>query len=69
MPKRVLTEQYWEDFGLKVLQASRKNKGQIVIHQIAIIGEVIVELHARKDKVLDFDKRARGTPLEISSGV
>jgi hypothetical protein len=52
-----------------VLQASRKNKGQIVIHQIAIIGEVIVELHARKDKVLDFDKRARGTPLEISSGV
>ncbi|MHC5763277.1 MerR family transcriptional regulator [Nostoc sp.] len=59
----------WKDFGLKVLEASGKNKGQLVIHQIGAIGEVIVELQARKDEVLDFDKRAKGTPLEILSAV
>ena len=59
----------WQDFGLKVLEASGKNKGQLVIHQIGAIGEVIVELQARKDEVLDFDKRAKGTPLEILSAV
>jgi len=59
----------WQDFGLKVLEASCKNKGKLFIYQIAIIGEVIVELHARKDKVSDFERRVKGTPLEISLGV
>ncbi len=59
----------WEDFGLEVLEASGKNKGQLVIHQVGAIWEVIVELQARKDEVLDFDKRAKGTPLEILSAI
>ncbi|MEA5618443.1 MerR family transcriptional regulator [Cronbergia sp. UHCC 0137] len=54
----------WEDFGLKVLEASGKNKGQLVIQQIGAIGEVISELQAKRDKILDFDKRTKGTPLE-----
>ncbi|MBD2357029.1 MerR family transcriptional regulator [Tolypothrix sp. FACHB-123] len=59
----------WQDFGLKVLEASGKNKGQLVIHEIGAIGEVIAELQARKNEVLDFDKRIKGTPLESLSAV
>jgi DNA-binding transcriptional MerR regulator len=59
----------WKDFGLKVLEASGKNKGQLVIHEIGAIGEVIAELQARKNEVLDFDKRIKGTPLETLSAV
>lgn len=56
----------WEDFGLRVLEASGKNKGQVVIHEIGPIGEVISELRheAQKHDVPDFDKRIQGTPLE-----
>jgi DNA-binding transcriptional MerR regulator len=56
----------WEDFGNLVLEASGTNKGQIVIHEIGSIGEVLSELRqeAKKHHVLDFNKRAKGTPLE-----
>lgn len=57
----------WKEFGMLVLNASGKNKGQIAIHQIGEIGEVFSELQreAEKHHVLDFDKRIKGTPLEI----
>jgi DNA-binding transcriptional MerR regulator len=48
-----------QDFGLMVLETSGKNKGQIVIHEIGEIGDIITELarEAEKHHVLDFDKR------------
>ncbi len=53
------------DFGFRVLEASGKNKGQVVIHEIGPIGDVITELRRQaQDSVLDFDKRAKGTLLE-----
>lgn len=61
----------WEKFGTFVLEASGKNKGQIVIHQIGKIGEVLSELRtkAEKNHVLDFDKRIDGTPLAAQSSL
>jgi DNA-binding transcriptional MerR regulator len=57
----------WKDFGMKVLKASGKNKGQIVIHEIGKIGEVLSDLRreAEKHQVLDFEKRIQGTPLAV----
>lgn len=48
------------DFGLTVLEASGENKGQVVIHQVGAIGDIIAELakEAEKHYVLDFEKRA-----------
>ena len=48
------------DFGLTVLEASGKGKGQVVIHQVGAIGDIITELRreAEKHHVLDFEKRA-----------
>ncbi len=48
------------DFGLTVLEASGGNKGQVVIHQVGAIGDIIAELakEAEKHHVLDFEKRA-----------
>jgi DNA-binding transcriptional MerR regulator len=56
-----------KEFGLKVLKASGKNKGQVVIHEIGKIGDVLSDLRkqAHESKVLDFEKRAKGTPLEV----
>jgi hypothetical protein len=47
-------------FGLTVLEASGENKGQVVIHEIGTIGDIMSELarEAEKHYVLDFDKRA-----------
>jgi DNA-binding transcriptional MerR regulator len=49
-----------KDFGLMVLETSGKNKGQVVIHEVGPIGDVITDLYreAQKHHVLDFDKRA-----------
>lgn len=57
----------WQEFGTLVLQASGKNKGQVVVHEIGAIGEVFSDLkkEAEKHHVLDFDKRIKGTPLEV----
>lgn len=57
------------DFGARVLEASGKNKGQIVIHQVGSIGDVIPELRreAYHHQVLDFDKRSRGTLLDLAN--
>jgi len=57
----------WEAFGMKVLKASGKNKGQIAIHDVGKIGEVISDLkrEAEKHHVLDFEKRIAGTPLAV----
>ncbi|MBW4490754.1 MAG: MerR family transcriptional regulator [Trichocoleus desertorum ATA4-8-CV12] len=59
----------WESFGTMVLKASGKNKGQIVIHEIGKIGEVISDLRreAEKHQVLDFEKRIQGTPLALAN--
>jgi DNA-binding transcriptional MerR regulator len=59
----------WKEFGMKVLKASGRNKGQIAIHEIGKIGEVISELkrEAEKHRVLDYEKRVQGTPLAIAS--
>jgi DNA-binding transcriptional MerR regulator len=47
-------------FGLAVLEASGVNKGQVVIHEVGAIGDIITELlrEAEKHHVLDFEKRA-----------
>jgi len=47
-------------FGLTVLEASGANKGQVVIHEVGAIGDIISELmsEAEKHHVLDFEKRA-----------
>ena len=49
-----------ENFGLTVLEASGKNKGQVVIREVGAVGDIITELweEAQKHQVLDFDKRA-----------
>lgn len=56
----------WEKFGDLVLKASGANKGQVVIHEIGTIGEVLQELRqeAKRNEISDFNKRAKGTPLE-----
>ena len=54
-----------EQFQQTVLEASGKNRGQVVIHQFGVLAEVIAELQREKHRVLDFDKRAKGTPLEL----
>jgi DNA-binding transcriptional MerR regulator len=56
----------FSEFGNHVLQASGKNKGQIVIHEVGRIGDVIKELReeAERHNVLDFNKRVQGTLLE-----
>lgn len=60
-----------EKFGaqiLQVLKASGKDKGQVVIHEIGPLGDVIADLRreAHRHNVLDFEKRAKGTPLEVA---
>ncbi len=64
--KQLYLIETWEKFGNLVLEASGANKGQIVIHEIGSIGGVVAELRqeAEKHHVLDFKKRAKGTPLE-----
>lgn len=49
-----------QNFGLTVLEASGKNKGQVVIREVGAVGDIITELleEAQKHQVLDFDKRA-----------
>jgi DNA-binding transcriptional MerR regulator len=58
----------WEDFGMMVLEASGKGKGQIIIHQIGPIGDVISDLEheAEESTVPDYKKRTEGTPLEVN---
>jgi DNA-binding transcriptional MerR regulator len=48
------------DFGLMVLEASGQNKGQVVIHEVGAIGDIITEMRkdAERHHVLDFEKRA-----------
>ncbi len=48
------------DFGLTVLEASGQNKGQVVIHEVGAIGDIISEMRkdAERHHVLDFEKRA-----------
>lgn len=57
-----------DDFLAIVLEASGKNKGQIVIHEVGTLAEVISELRkeAKEQHILDFEKRASGTPLAMS---
>jgi DNA-binding transcriptional MerR regulator len=66
--KKLYLIEDWQEFGTLVLAASGKNKGQIVIHEIGEIGEVLSDLRkeAEKHHVLDFDKRIEGTPLALA---
>jgi DNA-binding transcriptional MerR regulator len=59
----VLNERNWKSFGLKVLAAS--NRGQVYIRDICSASSIIDELRAKKHKIIDFDKRVIGTPLEF----
>ena len=58
-----------QNFGLTVLEASGKNKGQVVIREVGAVGDIITELweEARKHQVLDFDKRAEVTSKAFQS--
>jgi DNA-binding transcriptional MerR regulator len=49
-----------KDFSLTVLEASGSNQGQVIIHEVGPVGDVITELwkEAQKHHVLDFDKRS-----------
>lgn len=57
----------WEDFGHVVLEASGKNKGQVVISSIGKIGDITAELRERAEEnhVPDFSQRTQGTPLAM----
>ena len=57
----------WQNFGLTVLEASGRNKGQVIIREVGAVGDVITELwqEAQKHQVLDFDKRAGTIPEAI----
>lgn len=48
------------EFGLTVLEVSGDNKGQVVMHEVGPIGDIMTELakEAEKHHVLDFEKRA-----------
>jgi DNA-binding transcriptional MerR regulator len=58
-----------KDFGLKVLEASGTNKGQVVIREVGMIGNIITELwqEAEKHQVLDFEKRAGAKPQDLDN--
>lgn len=58
-----------QNFGLTVLEASGKNKGQVIIREVGAVGDVISELwqEAQRHQVLDFDKRAGNIPKAIKS--
>lgn len=55
----------WREFGTLILEASGKNKGKVVVNKIGKIGKIISQIReeAKKNRVLDFDKRTIGTPL------
>lgn len=55
------------EFGLRVLEASGEGKGQVVIHEVGEIGDIIAELtrEAKKHHVLDFEKRADILPSNL----
>lgn len=59
----------WQNFGLTVLEASGKNKGQVVIREVGAVGDIISELwqEAQRHQVLDFDKRADVIPKASQS--
>lgn len=58
-----------KDFGLTILEASGKNKGQVIIREVGMIGDIIAELwqEAERNKVLDFEKRAGAKPKNQNS--
>ena len=62
---------YWvqdeEDLRKKVIELTRKNRGQIVAHSLHPIGDIISDIwkKAEKNKVLDFDKRAEAKPVAV----
>ncbi len=55
-----------EQFQQTVLEASGKNKGQVVIHEIGVLKEVVGELQKERHRVIDFDKRSKGSILELA---
>jgi len=56
----------FKDFGITVSKASGKNKGQVVVHEIGPIGDIISELRqeAKENHVYDFEKRAQAEFLD-----
>jgi len=53
--------QDWQAFGMTVLEVSGKNRGQVTIHEIGAIGEVIEVLRqeAERHQVREFEERAK----------
>ena len=62
---------YWikneENLKSLIMELVEKNKGEIVMLTIEPIGDVISEIweERRKSRVLDFEKRIKGTALEV----
>ena len=57
-----------DSFGRKVLEVARSNKGRVTVHDIGMIGNVLGAIReaAVGADVLDFEKRIKGTLLEVS---
>ena len=53
-------------FGAFLQDSLKNNQGQIVVQVLGIIGDVMADLKREAEgRVLDFDKRTKGTLLEI----
>lgn len=58
----------FEEFGKLILKASGKNKGQVVVREIEPFKTILAGLRkeAIANHILDFDKRIKGTALELA---
>lgn len=52
----------------KIIQLTGKYRGQIILHKVDPIGNIVEELHreAQKHHILDFEKRVEGTPIALT---
>lgn len=49
----------------KIIQLTGKHRGQVILHRVDPIGDVVEELYreAQRHHILDFVKRVEGTPI------
>lgn len=52
----------------KIIQLTGKHRGQIILHKVDPIGDVVEELYkeAQRHHILDFEKRIEGTPIALA---
>jgi hypothetical protein len=57
-----------DSFGQKILEVARANKGRVTVHDLGMIGNVLgaIRVSGIDGNVLDFEKRLKGTLLEVS---